>query len=210
MGGPITLLEASPALSINRFRGAIMPTGCVYLATNTVNDRAYIGKTINGLSDRIKTHSRYARNKNGPGFPAAIRKYGIEAFTWAELFSSDDDHALMAAEARLIAEYRSRGVRLYNITDGGNGVAGRKPTAKQIAAFHLPCSDEHKDALRRSWTPERRAAQAEKMRNRVIGPATRAALRRANLGKRHSAETKEKISAAKMGNQCGRKAWPKP
>lgn len=155
--------------------------GCVYLATNTANGTIYIGKSKLGLAFRRRTHEK---SREPVGFPAAIRKYGKEAFDWNVLYSSDDDRALMAAEVALIADYRATGIRMYNITDGGDGCAGRKMSPSQLVGMRKPRSEETKAKMRASNTPEVQAAR-----------------RAARLGKTLSQEARTKISAAQKGRK---------
>lgn len=151
-------------------------TGCVYLATNLANGKAYIGKTISGLASRKITHRHAAAYGRRSPFLAALRKYGFDAFDWRELFSSDDEAALLAAEVALIADYRRSGAQLYNLTDGGEGLA-------------MPC------------TEERRGKLSVAMKGREVSAETRSKLRASRLGRRVSPETVAKIRLAKVGKK---------
>jgi group I intron endonuclease len=153
-------------------------TGCVYLATNTVNGRAYIGKAVAGLATRKIGH-RYASKSRRTPFMEAIRKHGWDAFAWAELFLSDDESALLNAEIALIADYRATGVRLYNITPGGEGTA-------------MPCTDE------------RRRKVSASMTGRTLSDEHRRKLSEGRKGVPVSAQTRSKISAAKTGKKLPR------
>ena len=55
---------------------ASKPFGVVYLITNTVNGKVYVGQTINGLSKRWKGHKNDVRNGSQNPLHRAIRKYG--------------------------------------------------------------------------------------------------------------------------------------
>lgn len=155
-------------------------TGCVYLATNLTNGKAYIGKTISGMASRKITHRHAASHGRRSPFLSALRKYGFDGFGWLELFNSDDEAALLAAEVALIAEYRLAGARLYNLTSGGEGTS-------------MPCS------------PERRDKASRAMKGRLVSDETRLKLRAANLGRKHSPESIAKIRAAKLGTKMA--AW---
>lgn len=102
-----------------------MTIGCVYIITNTINGSAYIGKSVKGLGHRMAQHMAAARRGEDWAFYRAVRKYGEAAFEISELFSSDVDEELLAAEIKLIAQYRENGTCLYNSTLGGQGAAGR-------------------------------------------------------------------------------------
>lgn len=56
--------------------------GVIYSATNTINDKKYIGQTIRGLKKRKNEHIWLAKNGSDWAFQQAIRKYGEDAFEW--------------------------------------------------------------------------------------------------------------------------------
>lgn len=144
-------------------------TGCVYAATNTLNGRVYIGKTAQGLAERRWKHISEAKAGGGFVFAKALRKYGEEAFAWAEVFASDDDAALLAAEIEIIARLRAEGVNLYNLADGGQGPSGAIRSAEtraklSAASAGKPKSEAHRKAIGLArpktiapWSEERRA-----------------------------------------------------
>jgi len=51
---------------------------CLYLIVNTVNDKKYVGQTIQKYNDRMDQHKR--RNDNCTLLNRAIEKYGWENF----------------------------------------------------------------------------------------------------------------------------------
>jgi group I intron endonuclease len=146
-----------------------MPIGCIYLALNTVNGKGYIGKSKYGLSARRTGHLGIA-HRTTCAFHKALQKYGRDAFEWRELYVSDIEEALFAAEIELIAAYRASGMSLYNMSDGGEGPSGYVRTKEHRQALSstrqgMKFSDEHRAALVKSrkgrkmppWTAERRA-----------------------------------------------------
>jgi hypothetical protein len=60
----------------------------LYLVTNTINEKVYVGLTIGSLENRLKQHFAAARKGRKSAFANAIRKYGEHAFH-IELLSSD-------------------------------------------------------------------------------------------------------------------------
>ena len=52
----------------------------LYLVTNTVNQKVYVGLTIGPLENRLKQHFAAARRGRKSAFSNAIRKYGEQAF----------------------------------------------------------------------------------------------------------------------------------
>ena len=56
----------------------------VYKATNKINGKIYVGRTIHKLDQRIKEHK--LASKNGKSyFYNAIKKYNISNFSWSIL-----------------------------------------------------------------------------------------------------------------------------
>lgn len=67
--------------------------GIVYSATNKINGKKYIGKTVMPLRDRVTKHFSNAKKKNSK-FQNALRKYGKDGFVWTTLFESDSNDEL--------------------------------------------------------------------------------------------------------------------
>ena len=54
----------------------------IYVATNKVNGKQYVGQTINMLEKRRVNHLFDSRNGSMYYFHKAIRKYGEDNFVW--------------------------------------------------------------------------------------------------------------------------------
>lgn len=99
-----------------------MKTYIVYMATNVINGKRYIGATSRDLDVRKAKHFGDAKCKR-PGcrvFNRAIRKYGPEAFEWSIIATASSFDEMMREEIRLIKELKPE----YNITAGGQGMIG--------------------------------------------------------------------------------------
>jgi group I intron endonuclease len=97
----------------------------VYKATNTVNDKIYIGKTIETLEKRKDEHYRNAIVYNlQTKFYRAIRKYGFSLFTWETVSEHINNEECLVAEIETIKKYNSL-IEGYNMTAGGEGSLGR-------------------------------------------------------------------------------------
>ena len=79
----------------------------IYLITNTVNGKLYVGQTIHGLSWRWNIHKAMARRGNKVYFHAAIRKYGEEAFVPSVLASAENVQELNELEIAFIAKLKT-------------------------------------------------------------------------------------------------------
>lgn len=90
----------------------------VYMATNKVNGKRYIGVTMHALRTRISQHKSDAIGRHRQSrFHAAIRKYGFCSFEWVEIFQCQDIKEALKMEIEIIADQRPE----YNISAGGEG-----------------------------------------------------------------------------------------
>ena len=152
--------------------------GCVYIATNTVNNKKYIGKTKSCLEKRIWQHMNAAQRGSKHLFHCAIRKYGKDAFGWVELFQSSNDAELLKVEIELIKEIKTKVPNGYNLTNGGEGLAG------------LEFSLEHRAKIRAAHLGRIRGPQTKEHTAKVVAH---------HIGKKHSEETKRKMSLSQKG-----------
>lgn len=97
----------------------------VYLITNLINNKQYVGYTQKSLEERIQTHIYKANSKNKKHYfyllPMAIRKYGIENFKWEAIYETDDLNDVLEKEVYFIKELKTLSPNGYNLTKGGNG-----------------------------------------------------------------------------------------
>ncbi len=99
--------------------------GIIYLATNKVNGKIYVGKTAREFFVRIREHEYDARNKANTAFSRAIAKYGIEAFSF-EVLETCPVEDIDERERFWISQRKCRKPHGYNLTDGGDGTIGLK------------------------------------------------------------------------------------
>ncbi len=157
----------------------------LYLVTNTKCPyrTQYIGKTVQQLSKRWASHLYYARRGSKFHLHRAIRKYGTEAFTLETIHTvAQDEESLNEWEMFFIAALRKAG-RLYNLTNGGEGVSGHIPSDKQRAAYSVAmkirCADlEFKKKrlaglAKKNSDPVFAAESAERSRKRHLEPRFR-------------------------------------
>lgn len=111
-------------------------SGIVYLATNTKIKKVkqYVGITEGKLSSRIHKHKRYAFKYNSPTiFHKAIRKHGLESFTWEIIDHYQTTNEGNDKEKLYIKKYNSYN-KGYNMTEGGTLVIGEKIRKKMSNA----------------------------------------------------------------------------
>lgn len=97
-----------------------MRQSLVYLATNRVNGKTYIGITSKTLAARKSDHFSRARSltRKQTHFSQAIRKHGPEAFVFDVLSTWSTYEEALSEEKRIIAALKPN----YNITAGGRGI----------------------------------------------------------------------------------------
>lgn len=111
-------------------------TGIIYLASNNVSGKKYVGQTLTSLSSRrAKHHNSAFKYDSQLMFHQALRKHGKEAFTWDVIEDNIIVELLDDRETYWIERYDSfhHG---YNMTLGGGSSRG----------YHH--SDETKDKIR--------------------------------------------------------------
>ena len=172
---------------------------CVYIHTNLINNKVYIGITSRKPEKRWGKNGSEYTSKNHPAFGRAIEKYGWNNFSHNILFEGLSKQDACQKEIELIAEYKSNCTRYknpsfgYNMSDGGN-----------IGSSGYIWSDESKkklsDTLRGIVKNEEwRLHLSQALTGKEATDETREKLRESHLGKTHSPETKEKMSKSRAG-----------
>lgn len=143
----------------------------IYLITNIVNSKQYVGLTIGTLADRLKQHFAAARKGRKAPLPNAIRKYGESAFT-IQLIRCDAQsyEELQDQEINEIATRDS--IRNgYNSAIGGAvgitkpiTISGKRFGSRGQAAEHygVDLSVFNLRISRLKWTPEQAAGIEER------------------------------------------------
>ncbi len=143
----------------------------IYLITNSVNGKQYVGLTIGTLADRLKQHFAAARKGRKASLPNAIRKYGESAFSIQ----------LIRADARSYEELQDQEINEiatrdcirngYNSAVGGAvgitkpiTVQGKRFGSRAQAAEHygIDVSVFNLRVSRLKWTPEQAAGLIER------------------------------------------------
>ena len=111
----------------------------VYLVTNKINGKQYVGQTVRPVEERWKDHCRV---KDENYFHRAIRKYGADNFSVEVIDTATTPEELDEKEVYWIKKLNCLFPNGYNLRDGGN-VSGRgkfgvyNPKAKLIYQFRL-------------------------------------------------------------------------
>jgi group I intron endonuclease len=166
-----------------------MYIGYIYLFKNKVNNKCYIGKTVN-LKRRYKEH---LSGKYKSSIYNAIVKYGIDNFDFIVLDIiekeniTDLNNTLNSLETKRISEYNSYN-NGYNLTIGGEGTNG------------ACLSEETKYKQRISKVGDKNPCKSEIVKAK-ISKSLKEYYKDPNNKKQVSEETKQKISKSKLGDK---------
>lgn len=95
----------------------------IYLSTNKINGKKYVGYTTLTLEKRIRTHIYKSHSKSQYFylFKNALRKYGPESFSWEILEYCNSIEECFEKEKYYIKTLNTISPNGYNLTEGGNG-----------------------------------------------------------------------------------------
>jgi group I intron endonuclease len=188
----------------------------IYKAKNVINGKVYIGFTQNfdkRKKDHIKNVTEKLNNKHFSAFYEAIRKYGINNFSWEVLYQSKyREHTKNVMENYFILEYKSYcgfiDCKGYNLTLGGEGSHGRKCGRSTKNKIRKKALERFKDEkfkskhseIMKQWyenlTEEQKEETSKKISESLIG--NQYAL---GMTYSHTEEAKEKISKSRLGKK---------
>lgn len=103
--------------------------GIIYLITNLINNKQYIGLTTTSLEERWERHLYQVLRKEASLLHKAIAEFGKESFSIEIVDSASDIKQLQAKERQWIKELKTLAPYGYNVTLGGEiGGSPGKPT----------------------------------------------------------------------------------
>ena len=110
-----------------------MDYGIIYIVTNTVNGKQYVGQTTLTLTDRWKHHRESALDYFSMGaLHCAIRKYGVEAFAIEQIDVAGSQDELNEREIHHVARLGTYGGG-YNLRPGGERWRLSEETRRKIS-----------------------------------------------------------------------------
>jgi len=101
----------------------------VYKVTNLKNKKSYIGQTIYNIEVRKNTHLSEANRSNLPFHNALLKDF--KHFKWEILIKCNSKEEMDEMEFHYIKQYNTIFPNGYNLTLGGEGNFGWKPTKEQ-------------------------------------------------------------------------------
>jgi len=161
--------------------------GTIYKATSKTSGKSYIGQTIDPVRLRKTHHKSKAKCGSKQVFHKAIRKYGWEDFEWEELYINVPVNQLDIMETWSIANHNTLVNNGYNCETGGNkNKRLSEETKKKISASEKgkEISEWHKNII------------SESNKERYKDPKNHPM-----FGKKHSEESKKKISNSLEGEK---------
>ena len=165
--------------------------GYIYLVTNTVNGKQYVGQSQQlDIEQRWKSHRKVKNPNVGSYLKAAYIKYGIEKFKFQIIcicFDEDCDKY----EDEYIKKFNTLSPSGYNLKTGGNSVKYSEES-KQLMSIR------QKEIM----TDERRQKISERFKGKNITEEHRQNLSRAHQTrwKNMSAEEKDKLLQQRREN----------
>lgn len=168
--------------------------GYIYIISNTVNNKVYIGQTIHTIEKRWKEHL-YNSNHRNQILYYAMRKYGKEKFS-IKILEEVSNTELDYKEREYIKKFNSISPFGYNVTTGGSKFENDNPM------FHDEICTKLSKYFIGDRNPAKRPDVKEKIRQKALGrkvsDKTKLKMSKNNgrywKGKHHSEETKQKIS----------------
>lgn len=133
--------------------------GYIYCIINNINNKKYIGQTSQYYpNNRWSAHKLEAKNENKRPLYRAIKKYGIDNFTFKILLKNIPNDKLNYYEILWIEKMKTRNPNGYNLQIGGSNVQeknnpmyGKIPWNKGIKR-----TKDEIQKMKDSWTLERR------------------------------------------------------
>jgi len=180
-------------MSNNNYR---LPTYYIYLITNNINGKTYVGQrkchqvTKNPWNDGYMGSGKLIVN--------AQKKYGIENFSKEILAICHTQNIIDILEIYFIKYYREFGKAEYNIANGGLYNTGGHPISEETRRKMR----EHNSTK----SPETRKKISEKLKGRVFTEEWRRHISESHSGEKHpnygkhlSEETKRRIGESQKG-----------
>ncbi len=142
--------------------------GYIYKITNKLNNKCYIGQTINDVENRWNDHRKCIGTQTGcPGLRRAFEKYGLDNFKF-EIIIICFDKDMSKYEKEYIKKYDSYN-NGYNLTHGGEEggfFKGCKHTLENVAKIKQHWANYNAN-------PDNMKLRSERMKTKYADPKNR-------------------------------------
>ena len=187
----------------NNFEVECQRSGVIYVITNKLNGKQYVGQTIQKLTNRLNEHKSCKISAIG----RAIKKYGWENFSVEILEDNISREKLNEREIFWITKLNCMKPNGYNLTSGGKAPTNVSvETRKKLSAARRgkQLSEETRkrisEAQKGKTIPEEtRAKISARNKEKGIKPPPRTGKEPWNKGKKLSEEHKDKLSESHKG-----------
>lgn len=182
----------------------------VYVITNLVNNKIYIGKTNKTPENRLRRHF-YGSAKSSTYLARAIVKHGRDVFVVRSLVEVDSDEEASKLEKFFIRCLESTNSEIgYNLTLGGDGICGYKHTEASKKQCGISNIGKHvaSDSLRQKLRESRKrfTGKLHPRFGAVLSAETKAKMRAKKIGKpwtdaRRKAQSARRLRATEFQQQ---------
>ena len=176
---------------------------CIYLRTNLVNGKQYVGQTV----DFTKRENEWNCDKAlyaGSYINNAREKYGTENWTVEVLRECETQDELNEWEIYYIKKLNTKRPVGYNLTDGGGGLSGyhvSEETKEKISkSLKGKYSGEKSPSYGKKHTKEAKQKMSESHTGKKLSEEAKRKIGKKSKGRKLSVIAKEKISKANKGN----------
>ena len=185
----------------------------IYLVTNTINGKRYVGQTNQRLSSRWWSHVNRA---NCRALYSAIHKYGEKNFSVEVLCEVPTKELANEFEQEYIVRYFTLAPNGYNILSGGNerplmGEKQKEGLRERMVGnkirFGTSLTEEAKQKLRlsnlgKTLSQEHRRKISAAHKGLRPTQESRERMRKAKLGRTHSLETRLKMKQSQINRRA--------
>lgn len=191
--------EVTPAAAGPLSEGSLL-MGCIYLVTNKINGKQYVGKGLHGIGPRRYRHHSKARNGSKAAFHCALRKYGFDSFTWEEVDSNVPEEDLNRLETEDIAFFNSMVPNGYSMTVGGDGGDFLSSLSEERLRQY---KEDHSRIMKRVLESPIIREKIRRASRRPCSSDKAAKISKALMGHLFSEESRAKSSKSHFGKKMG-------
>ncbi|KKM64565.1 hypothetical protein LCGC14_1500130 [marine sediment metagenome] len=177
--------------------------GYIYIIENDLNDKIYVGRTLD-LRKREIVH--FSESSRTWGIKAAISKYGTQHFDFVILEACDSEKELNTREKYWIEELNTLSPSGYNLKEGGKSGKPSEETRNKmsLARKGKKLSIEHRHSISKALmgrvdSEETRQRKGRAKLGQTHSIESRLKMSRSHTGKKLSVETREKMSVSQKG-----------
>jgi group I intron endonuclease len=152
----------------------------VYLITNVIDGKRYVGQTTTSLKTRWWYHQRL---KSCRYLHSAIKKHGAENFTIEVICEPPTIELMNELEAEYIRRYHTQVPNGYNLTEGGRVPRHNVVTREKMRLSHLGLKESEETKHKKSVA----------LLGRVFSPEHLIKLSESGARRKQSEETKKKL-----------------